>query len=79
MSKLAAEQHLRAAAEYFGLEYIILRLHSTYGPNMDFEASRSSLIARAVASVRLAPRHRRSTHRVQPLVYPPSKLPEYGT
>lgn len=52
VSKLAAEQHLRAAAEYFGLEYIILRVHSAYGPNMDFEPARSSLIARAVASVR---------------------------
>lgn len=50
VSKLAAEQHLRAAAEYFGLEYIILRVHSAYGPNMDFEPARSSLIARAVAS-----------------------------
>eukprot|EP00892_Ulva_mutabilis_P005244 jgi/Ulvmu1/3091/UM015_0131.1 len=50
VSKLAAEQHVRAAGEYFGLDYIILRTHSVYGPNMDFEAARSSLVARAVAS-----------------------------
>ena len=43
---------MQAAGDYYGLDYVILRTHSVYGPNMDFEPARSSLVARAIASVR---------------------------
>ena len=51
VSKLAAEQHLRAVAPGANLEFVILRVHNVYGPRMDFSPGRSSFVARAIAAV----------------------------
>ena len=49
ISKLAVEYHLQSIAEYHNLDYVILRLHSLYGPRQD--SLHSNLIAQAIAAV----------------------------
>lgn len=54
ISRLAAEQHLRSAGQYYGVDYVILRMHSVYGPHMDLAPSRSTIVARAIQAVRFS-------------------------
>eukprot|EP01025_Chloroclados_australasicus_P005631 TRINITY_DN11741_c0_g1_i1.p1 TRINITY_DN11741_c0_g1~~TRINITY_DN11741_c0_g1_i1.p1 ORF type:complete len:336 (+),score=50.58 TRINITY_DN11741_c0_g1_i1:115-1008(+) len=50
ISRLAAEQHLQAAGHYYGMNYAIIRVHSVYGPRLDMNHLRSTIIARVITA-----------------------------